>query len=119
MKNKILKSNFNIDLLCKGITNILEEYKAEDIKTISLRDKSDMADYIVICTGTSTRHVKALANYLTEELKKQELALLSIEGNQSGDWILVDTGDIITHLFRAEVRKYYNIEKIWDTPIIK
>ncbi len=119
MKDKILESSFNVDLLCKKITNLLDQYKAEDIKIISLKDKSDIADYLVVCTGTSKTHVKALANYLTEKLKKDDLPFLSVEGHRSGDWVLVDAGDIITHLFRSEVRSFYNLEKIWDSPLIK
>ena len=68
---------------------------------------------MIICTGTSNRHLIALSNYLNEDLKKLRLKMLNIEGQKSGDWIVVDIGDIIIHLFRSEVREYYNLEKMW------
>ena len=68
---------------------------------------------MIICTGTSNRHLIALSNYLNEELKKLRLNMLNIEGQKGGDWIVVDAGDIIVHLFRSEVREYYNLEKMW------
>ena len=69
---------------------------------------------MIICTGTSNRHIIALSNYLSADLKKLNLSLLNIEGKKGGDWIVVDTGDIIIHLFRREVREYYNLEKMWS-----
>mgnify|MGYP001286803714 FL=1 len=69
---------------------------------------------MIICTGTSNRHITALSNYLNEDLKKLNLNMLNIEGRKNGDWIIVDIGDIIIHLFRGEVREYYNLEKMWS-----
>ena len=69
---------------------------------------------MIICTGTSSRHITALSSYLSEDLKKLDLKMLNIEGRKNGDWIVVDIGDIIIHLFRSEVREYYNLEKMWS-----
>ena len=100
--------------LCKFIENTLSQNKAEEIIVIDLKRKTSIADFMIICTGTSNRHLIALSNYLNEGLKKLRLNMLNIEGQKNGDWIVVDTGDIIIHLFRSEVRKYYNLEKMWS-----
>ena len=99
--------------LCKLIEKTLSKNKAEQIIVIDLKRKTSIADFMIICTGTSNRHLIALSNYLNEDLKKLHLNMLNIEGKKNGDWIVVDVGDIIIHLFRSEVRKYYNLEKMW------
>ena len=104
----------SIDMLRK-IKKVLSDNKAKNIIKISLKNKSSIADFMVICSGTSNRHVISLSNYLLEALKKENLNTLNIEGKRNGDWVLVDAGDIIIHLFRNEVREYYGIEKMWST----
>ena len=99
--------------LCKLIEKSLSKNKAEEITIIDLKKKTSIADFMIIFTGTSNRHLIALSNYLNEELKKLRLNMLNIEGQKGGDWIVVDAGDIIVHLFRSEVREYYNLEKMW------
>ena len=99
--------------LCKLIQKSLSKNKAKEITIIDLKKKTSIADFMIICTGTSNRHIIALSNYLNEDLKKLRLSMLNIEGQKSGDWIIVDIGDIIVHLFRSEVREYYNLEKMW------
>lgn len=99
--------------LCKLIKKSLSKNKAEEITIIDLKKKTSIADFMIICTGTSNRHLLALSNYLNEDLKRLRLKMLNIEGQKSGDWIVVDIGDIIVHLFRSEVREYYNLEKMW------
>ncbi|MDA9854566.1 ribosome silencing factor [bacterium] len=91
----------------------LAEDKAEDIVDIELRGKTAIGDYMVIASGRSTRQVAALAEKLTDRLKQEFGRLSKIEGKNTGDWILVDTGDIIVHLFRPEVREFYQLEKMW------
>ena len=100
----------NID---KIIHKVLSDNKAKNITKINLEKKSSIADYMIICSGTSNRHVISLSNYLVEALKKENLNTLNIEGIRNGDWVLVDAGDIIVHLFRSEVREYYGLEKMW------
>jgi len=99
--------------ITKKIHKVLSDNKAKDITKINLKKKSSIADFMIICSGTSNRHVISLSNYLVEALKKQNLNTLNVEGIRSGDWVLVDAGDIIIHLFRSEVREYYALEKMW------
>ena len=97
----------------KKIHKVLSDNKAKDITKINLEKKSSIADFMIICSGTSNRHVISLSNYLMEALKKENLNTLNVEGIRNGDWVLVDAGDIIIHLFRSEVREYYGLEKMW------
>jgi ribosome-associated protein len=91
----------------------LDDDKAEDIVQIDLRGRSDMADHMVICSGRSSRQVGAIAEKLADRLK-QEFGLSSkMEGRETGDWVLIDTGDVIVHVFRPEVREFYQLEKMW------
>ena len=99
--------------IAKTIHKVLSDNKAKDITKINLEKKSSIADFMIICSGTSNRHVISLSNYLVEALKKKNLNTLSVEGIKNGDWVLVDAGDIIIHLFRSEVREYYGLEKMW------
>ena len=99
--------------ISKKIYKVLSDNKAKDIIKIDLEKKSSIADFMIICSGTSNRHVISLSNYLVEALKKENLITLNVEGKRNGDWILVDAGDIIIHLFRSEVREYYALEKMW------
>ena len=99
--------------ITKNIHKVLSDNKARDIIKISLEKKSSIADFMIICSGTSNRHVISLSNYLVEALKKENLNTLNVEGKRNGDWVLVDAGDIIIHLFRSEVREYYGLEKMW------
>lgn len=90
----------------------LDDHKAEDIIVIDLRGKSSIADHMVIATGQSQRQVGAMAEHLIEILKHAGYKV-SAEGLQQGDWVLIDGGDVIIHLFRPEVRAFYNLEKMW------
>jgi ribosome-associated protein len=99
--------------IAKIIHKVLSDNKAKNITKINLEKKSSIADYMIICSGTSNRHVISLSNYLVEALKKENLNTLNVEGIRNGDWVLVDAGDIIIHLFRSEVREYYGLEKMW------
>jgi len=96
---------------------ILNDGKAENIISISLEGKSSIADYMIIATGTSNRHVIALSNQINIKLKNLGFQIYSIEGQRDGNWVLVDVGDVIIHLFKSEVRDYYNLDKMWSTPI--
>jgi len=91
----------------------LDEDKAQDIVLIDLKGKSPMADTMIVASGRSHRHVGALADHLLRTLKEQGLGRAKVEGLPHCDWVLIDAGDVIVHLFRPEVRMFYNIEKIW------
>ncbi len=94
----------------------LDADKALDVVTINLDDQSGIADYMIIASGTSTRHVSALAIKLRERLEARGLKNVRIEGLSQSDWVVVDAGDVVVHIFRPEVRSFYNIEKMWGTP---
>ena len=110
-KKKIEKKS-DLKMLEMVKQSLLDD-KIIDLKIIDIRKKSAFADFIIISTGTSNRHITALSNYLSEDLKILNLNMLNIEGRKNGDWIIVDIGDIIVHLFRGEVREYYKLEKMW------
>ncbi len=93
--------------------SILEDGKAEDLVAIDLHGKSDIADYLLIATGRSQRQVMALAQRLLDGFKAAGHAKVTVEGLRHGEWVLIDAGDVIVHLFRPEVRSYYNLEKMW------
>lgn len=95
----------------------MDDDKAEDVLVIPLMGKSDMADFMVVATGTSQRHVGALAQHLRERIKAKNARDAHVEGAGPCDWVLVDAGDVIVHLFRAETRAFYALEKLWmDSP---
>ena len=92
----------------------LEDDKAEDIVQISLRGNTEMADFMVIASGRSTRQVAAISEKLTERLKQDLGVFCKVEGAEVGDWVLIDAGDVIVHVFRPEVREFYQLEKMWQ-----
>ncbi|MGH1455346.1 MAG: ribosome silencing factor [Alphaproteobacteria bacterium] len=96
------------------ILKSLDMDKAENIICIPLSDSNALADYMIIASGTSSRHVNALARKLKDNLQQKKVKGITIEGTDQCDWVVMDTGDIIVHLFRPEVRDFYNIEKMWD-----
>jgi len=91
----------------------LDDDKAEDLVVIDLHGKSSMADFMVIASGRSQRQLGAMADHLMAKLKQQGVPKVGIEGAGVGDWVLLDGGDIVVHLFRPEVRRFYNLEKMW------
>lgn len=91
----------------------LDDDKAEDIVQIDLRGRSDMADYMVICSGRSSRQVASIAEKLMDRVKHEFGRISKVEGKETGDWVLIDTGDVIVHVFRPEVREFYQLEKMW------
>ena len=93
----------------------LESNKAEDVVAINLIGKASFADHMVIATGTSQRHVASMAVHLKEKMKTAGLREVLLEGTAQNDWVLIDGGDVIVHLFTHEIRKFYAIEKIWST----
>ncbi len=92
----------------------LDEAKAENIVHLDIKGKSSIADHMVIATGRTDRHVGAIADQIRKKLKDKGLETVRVEGTEACDWVLVDAGDIIVHIFRPEVREFYNLEKIWS-----
>ncbi len=91
----------------------LEDMKAEDIVTIDLTGKTSIADFMVVCSGRSNRHVGSIADNVVESLDKAGMTDIRTEGMPHCDWVLIDAGDVIVHVFRPEVRAFYNLEKMW------
>lgn len=108
----------DIRAVAESLSKALEDDKAEDLLFIDLQGKSSLADFMIIASGRSGRHVAALADHISQEVKKLTGRSPSVEGMPNADWVLIDTGDVIVHLFRPEVREFYNLEKIWasDSP---
>ncbi len=94
----------------------LEDMKAEDIVTIDLNGKSSIADFMVVASGRSNRHVGSVADNVVSELKKSGLKDIRVEGQPVCEWVLIDTGDVIVHVFRPETRDFYSLEKMWAAP---
>jgi ribosome-associated protein len=103
----------DVDAASRVVLASLEDDKAEDILAIDIRDKSSFADMLVVASGRSARHVGALADHVMRKLKEAGVKDVRVEGLPQADWVLVDAGDVVIHLFRPEVRAFYNIEKIW------
>ena len=101
------------DTLLNCIIKSLSENKAEDITTIDLRGRTSIGDFMVVASGRSTRQVSSISQKLVDILKTDLGRLSKVEGKDAGDWVLIDTGDIIVHVFRPEVREFYQIEKMW------
>lgn len=97
------------------IQSCLEDGKARDIVSIDLKGKTALADYMLIATGTSGRHIAALAENVREKVSKKFRVKARMEGQENGDWVILDAGDVIVHLFREEVRSFYNLEKLWSS----
>ncbi len=96
------------------ILKSLDDDKAEDVVTIDLAGKSSMADYMVIATGRSSRQVGAIAEKLGDRIKAEAGVICRMEGKEAGDWVLIDGGDVVVHVFRPEVREFYQLEKMWQ-----
>lgn len=109
----------DIKVLLDKIVEYLEDKKAKDIDVIHIGGKSLIADYFIICSGTSTTHIKALSDELGEKLYTDGLDSPHIEGYDTARWILMDYGDVIVHLFHEEDRKFYNLERLWNDTVKK
>lgn len=104
--------------LLSAVTASLDDNKAEDVVVIDLNGKTSIADFMVIACGTSQRHVGSMTSHLRERLKALAGRTPSVEGETHCDWVLIDAGDVVVHLFRPEVRDFYALERLWGTPHI-
>ena len=102
------------EALLATILSSLADDKAEDIVQIDLRGKTEIGDYMIICSGRSTRQVAAISEKLVQTVKDDFGVVARIEGKDTADWVLIDTGDVIVHVFRPEVREFYQLEKMWQ-----
>ena len=103
-----------VNQLRKEIEQILNDNKAIEVKSINLKNKTSIADFMIIASGNSSRHIQALSEILLEKLKKRGVKNCRLEGRNSNDWKLIDAADIIVHIFHPEKRKFYNLEKMWS-----
>jgi len=108
-----------INHLKNEIEKILSDNKALEIKSINLKDKTSIADFMIIASGNSSRHIQALSKILIENLKKKGIDNCKLEGGDSSDWKLIDAQDIIIHIFQPEKRKFYDLERMWSELIPK
>lgn len=102
--------------ILERILSSLDDDKAEDAVQINLSGKSDMADYMIIASGRSSRQVASIAEKMVDRLKQDLGVLAKVEGKEAADWVLIDAGDVIVHVFRPEVREFYQLEKMWLSP---
>lgn len=108
-----MNSDYSAEDVLATVLRVLEDNQATEVVDISLRGRSDVADFMVICSGRVSRHVAAIAEKLSEDLKKDFGIIAKLEGKETGDWVLIDSGDVIIHVFRPEVREFYQLEKMW------
>ncbi len=101
--------------LCELVVEALEDLKAKDIKVLDVRGKSSITDMMVMASGASDRQVRALADSVVEKARQSGVQPLGVEGQQAGEWIVVDLVDVVVHIMLPQVRDFYNLEKLWDT----
>jgi ribosome-associated protein len=118
MTTKTLGADPTSEEILARVISSLEDDKAEDVVTIDLRGRSSIGDYMVICSGRSSRQVGAIAENLSEHLKQDYGRICKVEGKDQGDWVLLDSADVIVHVFRPEVRDFYQLEKMWMSPSV-
>lgn len=113
-KKPPMTANAESDAILAAIRECLEDRKAKDVRILDISDRSGFADYFVLATGTSARHAAAIADHVREELKHAGHSAAAVEGEKTGDWILLDMGPVVVHVMRAETRAFYNLEELWS-----
>ncbi|MCK0206546.1 ribosome silencing factor [Starkeya koreensis] len=113
----VSETSFDAEEILALVLARLDDDKAEDVVSIELRGKTTIADYMVVASGRSQRHVGAIADHLVEGLKARGVKGVRVEGQPACDWVLIDASDVIVHVFQPEVRGFYNIEKMWSAAV--
>lgn len=106
-----------IEELKDRIVSIFEDMKAIDVNALDVREMTSITDYMIIASGSSSRHVKSIADRVVEDLRDLGVKPIGIEGEQPGDWILLDYGDVVMHVMHPQAREFYDLEKLWSTEV--
>jgi ribosome-associated protein len=111
--------DMQIEALKRMALDALDDLKAKDVTVIDVRNKTSVTDWIVIATGSSSRHVKSLANSVVTSMKDAGKPVLGVEGEDDGEWVLVDLGDVIVHVMQQQVREFYDLESLWSVDVTR
>ena len=109
----------DLESLRHRVLGALDDLKANDVREIDVRGKTSITDLIIVASGTSTRHVKSIADEVVKQLKGVGAPPLGVEGEREGEWVLVDLGDIVVHVMLPQTRDFYNLEKLWSVDVVK
>ena len=109
----------DIDVLKGKVIDLLDDMKTEDVQVFDVAEMTTVTDYMIVATGTSNRHVRSIASHVVDELRRQGLRPYGSEGEEHGEWILIDYGDVVLHVMQPQTREFYQLEKLWSPDIME
>jgi len=104
-----------VEQLLQCVIAAMDDLKVVDLNVLDVRGKTSITDVMIVATGTSSRHVKSLAGHVVQQAKQAGMSPMGVEGDDVGEWVLIDLGDVVVHIMQAEIRDFYQLEKLWDT----